>query len=284
MSRSLSPRIRVLIVDDEPAAQRVLDGLLEAEVDIEVVGICGDGVAARAALVEHGVDVVFLDVRMPGLDGFALIETLEAAREQIPLVVFVTAYDEHALRAFEVGAADYLVKPFDDDRFQATLRRVRKRLDEGSQSTLTRHLRSLVERLQDDRTASGRADQGRGPDPSAAHRFAIRSGDRVEFVDLPTIDWIEAENYYVRLHAAGREHLLRDTLTRLETRLRDHGFLRVHRSALVRISRIRAVRSSSSGALDLELVDGTTVRASRSRRMEVLRELGLAAGDDAPQP
>ncbi len=270
--------LRALVVDDEPTARRVLVGLLESRPDVRVVATCANGTEAVAVLAAEPVDVVFLDIRMPGLDGFDVLDSLGSESEP-PLIVFVTAHDEHAVRAFEVGAVDYLLKPFDDDRFAATLDRVQARLRTNPRAVLRRQLQSLLASLDDPEGEAGSVGALSAPEGRTAaasgRRLAVRLGQRVEFVEVADIDWVQAENYYVRLHTAEREYLLRDTLTRLEGRLGQDAFLRVHRSALVRVDRVRSLRSQDGGPTEVVLADGTAVRVSRSRKAEVLRRLGL---------
>lgn len=254
--------IRALIVDDEPPARENLRLLLEAEADTEVVAECGSGRVAVAAIAEHRPDVVFLDVQMPGMDGFDVIRAV--GPEAMPITVFVTAYDRYALQAFEARALDYLLKPFDDARFRETLDRVRTRLREKEEGDLARRLRALVE------------DEGSGDSGPARPitRLTVRERDRVRVLALDAVDWFEAAGDYVRVHAAGRTHLIDDTMKELEAGLDPERFVRIHRSTIVRVDRIRELEPSSHGDWLVRLEGGVELRMSRTRREAVERALG----------
>ncbi|MEM7417409.1 MAG: LytTR family DNA-binding domain-containing protein [Gemmatimonadota bacterium] len=261
--------IRVAVVDDEPVARRILVRLLANEPGVELVGDLGSGHEAIELLTGRRVDVVFLDVHMPGLGGFEVLAGVP--RPHLPLVVFVTAHDEHAIRAFEVGAVDYLLKPFDDERFRATFERVRRRLEESDVDSAKVAVYELARQLLLDGPDGEPADVA---DPRPG-RIAVRSGKRIEFVEIDDVEWIEAENYYVRLHTADRSYLMRESLTRLGDRLDPRVFVRVHRSAIVRISIIRELRPGSGGRSEAVLANGARVPISRSRRAQLLRALGV---------
>jgi two-component system, LytTR family, response regulator len=239
--------IRVLIVDDEPLARRGIRQLLARESDMVVVGECRDGRAALAALDTLSPDLVFLDVQMPELDAFGVIR--ERGVERMPLVVFVTAYDAFAVQAFEAQALDYLVKPLIAARFASGLSRVRERIRQRDVVDLAGRLSAVL------------ASAAHGPGGVVV---GTPSGSLV--VDAHQIDWIEAEDYYSRIHAGGAQHLIRESLASLRRRLDASQFVRVHRGALVRLDRIREVRSTPSGQTVVLLRDGTTVPVSRRRR------------------
>ncbi len=277
--------IRVVIVDDEPVARRTIRLLLEEESGVELVGECGNGADALEVIGREECDVVFLDVQMPSFHGFEVLDRLP--KEVNPLVVFVTAHDEHALRAFEVAAVDYLLKPFDDARFRATMRRVRERVAERRLGVLGGDLHDIAEQLASLTAPSAGASTGastwgrpgegvESEEGGGARRLAVRVGRRIEFVDTNDVDWIEAEDYCVRIHAGGRSHVMRETLTRLEARLDPRRFVRVHRSAIVRISRVKQFIPLEHGDGMIVLMDGTRVRVSRTRRRGVHDLLGLA--------
>jgi len=215
--------IRILVVDDEPPARRKLIGFLQAEDDVEVVGEAGSGPEALEAIVALRPDAVFLDVQMPEMDGFEVLQAIDADRR--PAVIFATAYDRFALRAFEVSALDYLLKPFDRGRLRQSLDRLR------SQLTGTGELTSKLDRL------LGHLHRER----RWAQRIMVRSQGRVIFVSVSEIDWIESAANYVELHVGRRSHLLRETLRTLEERLDPTRFVRVHRSAIVNIDRVREI-------------------------------------------
>lgn len=241
--------IRCVVVDDEPVAKRGLVRLLEAEEGVEVVGQAGDGEEAIVVLRRERPNVVFLDVEMPGADGLVVAEELRGL-EHPPMVVFVTAFDQYAVQAFEIEAADYILKPFDAERLQQVLGRVQRQLRRSALENLdvsTRLLRELGgARL------SGPAD-----------RLIIREGGTVVFLRPEEVDWIEAAGNYVRVRAGHDEHLVRGTLTDMEERLGPHGFLRVSRSGLVNLARVREIRPGSGGTHVAVLEDGRRIPISR---------------------
>jgi two-component system LytT family response regulator len=252
-------RIRTLIVDDEPLAREGIRVLLEKCPDFEIIGECGNGASAVEAIHRDGPDLLFLDVQMPRMNGFGVLRELDPDR--IPVVVFVTAYDQYAIQAFEHHALDYLLKPFDDERFERTLSRVRTRIQQQDAHRLSRRMLELL-------------GSGEGPDvePIAQSRsrylgrLSIKSAGRVLFLDTSEIDWIEAADYYVKLHVGGKSHLLRETMNNLEDRLDPALFMRIHRSTMVNLNRIQELRTSAHGEHAVLLGDGTQLRLSRSRR------------------
>ena len=264
--------IRALIVDDEPLARRGIRQLLEAADDISVVGECRNGRDALAALDSLAPDLVFLDVQMPELDGFEVVRARGAAR--MPYVVFVTAYDEFAVRAFETHALDYLVKPVNQARFAAALDRVRERMRFAEALALSRRIGDLLAaqaRRGGPAELAGVLDDAprltSGIAPARRLIVPTSTGDLV--LDVDEIDWIQAEDYYAAVHARGRRHLIRESLASLEQRLDPTGFARVHRSAIVRLDRVREMRSAGAGESVLVLRDGTRVPVSRRRKEQV---------------
>jgi two-component system, LytTR family, response regulator len=224
-------RIRTLVVDDEPVARERLVRLLEQHEDIDLVGQCTNGLETVTAIGQLSPDLVFLDVQMPEMDGFEVVRALEAGR--VPAVVFVTAYDEYAVRAFEVHALDYLLKPFSSVRFHATLAHARQQLDRYRTGDLGRRLLELAPAIWD------RNGSSRTPD-----RLLVRSTGRVHFVRTSEIDWCEAAGNYVRLHVGHDSHLFRETMNGLESKLDPHQFVRIHRKTIVNVERIEELRSS----------------------------------------
>jgi two-component system LytT family response regulator len=248
--------LRALVVDDEPLARQGLALRLGWLPDITVVGAYPTAREAVDALDGHSVDVVFLDIEMPEADGFALLEQLD--RDLLPAVVFVTAHDEYAVRAFRVGAFDYLLKPFDDQTLRATVERVRTFV-------------SLV-RGSDRQASSAPAEAVEGRDESPvppAGRLVIRENGRVVFVDPGDIDWVEAAGDYVHIHTRSVAHTLRATMRDMESRLDPTRFVRVHRCALVAASRIRELQPYSRGEHLVVLTDGTKLPLSRRHRQRV---------------
>ncbi len=257
--------IRTLIVDDEPIARAGVRTLLAASPDIQVVGECGTGTEAVAAIRRHRPELVFLDVQMPDLDGFGVLA--ELAREEMPAIVFVTAYDAYALRAFEVNAIDYLLKPFDRDRFSACLERVRRRLDSTSREQMAQRAYALLTQLASERGAS--------PGRYLARRILVRERDGVIFVREDDIYWIEVRGNYLRLHLKERSHLVRETMTAMEEQLPSSRFLRVSRSCIINTDRVRRLRKLPDRRYRIELTDGTELDASRRYGSHVARFFGL---------
>jgi two-component system, LytTR family, response regulator len=248
------------VVEDEPPARLGLRTLLSREPAILLLHECADLPHALRALRREPVDLLFLDVELANHTGFDLLAALGPARP--PAVVFVTAYDQHAVRAFEVEAVDYLLKPFDDQRFAQALARALERLRlHGAQK--------LARKLADTLAPSGQP-------PPDARTLTLRDGARTTFLREEEIDWIEAQDYYVEIHAGGAAHLHRETLRDLEARLDPKRFLRIHRSAIVQVDRIRRLQSLPSGDATALLRDGTMLRVSRSRRDAVRALLHLA--------
>jgi two-component system LytT family response regulator len=254
---------------------------LQTQSGVEVVAETGDGEAAVDAIHAERPDVVFLDVQMPELDGFGVVERLQL--DEPPCIVFVTAYDEHAIRAFEVHALDYVLKPFDDARLMAALSRARQTVMERRQGELGRRLHELVQSWSH---AAPRAHLGEAPVPQASSegagaranfdivgRFAIRENGRVYFVPVASIDWIEADGNYLILHAAGRTHRMRATLGAVADKLDPKQFVRVHRSAVVNVDCIREVQPWFGGDYIAILRTGEKLRVSRLRAAQLLRPM-----------
>jgi two-component system, LytTR family, response regulator len=254
--------IRVAIADDEPLARERVRSMLEGRDRYAIVAECHDGVEAVAALAEHDIDLLFLDVQMPGLDGFQILESVGTTR--LPIIVFVTAFNDYALRAFSVSALDYLLKPFDRERFEQTLSRVEERLASKQQTEISAELREFLH------TLSTTAPQNH------VSRFPVRANGEIYFVRVDDVDWIDAEGNYVALHAAGRRHLVRDTIKSLESRLDPAKFVRVHRSAIINVDRLRKLQPYFHGEYVITLQDGTTLTSSRtySDRLRALLEQG----------
>ena len=251
--------IRAVIVDDEPLARRRIRNLLAEAEDVEVIAECANGREAIQAIEkESPPDLLFLDIQMPEVDGFDVLNAIGIG--SVPVVIFVTAYDQFALRAFEAHALDYLLKPFDDERFEATLERARERIRLQQEDDLDRRLRALLEDVRG----------GRG----YLQRVTVPSGHRSVFIRTEDIDWIEAERNYIRLHVGGRTYLLRENLSRMESALDPEKFCRIHRSTIVNIDRIKSVESLFRGEYLLVLHDKTELTSGRSYRPNVHRLMG----------
>jgi two-component system, LytTR family, response regulator len=247
----MEQKIRVMVVDDEPLARERLRALLELQPDLEVIGECGDGGEALETLRQDRPDLVFLDIQMPELDGFEVLERLGTDRP--PAVIFVTAYDQFAIRAFEVHALDYLLKPYDDERFGAALDRARTWLKtKGTAGELDARMTAF---LADMRTAAKPAD-----------RLAVKSGGRVILIKTEDIDWVESADNYVNLHVGAEAYLLRETMNALEQRLPANRFLRISRSTLVNLDRIKELQPMFHGEYTVILRSGTRLTLSRGYR------------------
>jgi two-component system, LytTR family, response regulator len=253
-------KIRTLVVDDEPMARERVRHLLAQQSDVEVVGECADGDEAVAAIERLSPELVFLDVQMSGLDGFGVIRAVSPHR--MPMVVFTTAYDEYALRAFEVHALDYLLKPFDAQRFQRALERARERLERQRTGDLGRRLLAMV--------------QDARPEAATAERILIRSGGRIYFVRVDDIDWVDAAGNYVRLHVKGETHLFRETMNAMEQRLDPGRFARIHRSHMVNINRIKELQPHGGEHIVI-LQNGVQLTLSRGYRDRLQERLGKSA-------
>lgn len=250
--------IRATIVDDEPLARQRIRHLLAEIPDIEVLAECANGQDAIDALDASPPDLLFLDIQMPEIDGFDVLQAVGVDR--VPVVIFVTAYDQFALRAFEANALDYLLKPFDDERFGAAVQRARDRVRQQQEGELERRLQALLESV---RGARG-----------YVQRLVVPSGHRNIFVRTEHIDWIEAERNYVRLHVGGTSHLLRENLTHLAAVLDPATFCRIHRSTIVNIDRIQSVESLFHGEYQVVLHDGTRLTSGRTFRRNLHAVMG----------
>jgi len=251
-------KIRTMVVDDESMARERIVAMLQQEKDIELIGECTDGAQAVSAIQHHQPDLVFLDVQMPACDGFGVIRQVGA--EQMPPVVFVTAYDEYALKAFEVHAMDYLLKPFGRERFQQTLQHARTHVERRRAGDLGKRLMALVQDIK--------------PEPQRLDRLVVKSGGRVFFLRTDELDWIEAAGNYVRLHLGDESHLFRETMNRMETRLDSRRFVRIHRSRIVNTERIKELQPWFNGEYVVVLRNGARLPLSRGYRDKLQEQLG----------
>ena len=272
--------IRVLVVDDEPIARRRVRRMLKAEQDVDVVAECGNGREAVEAIRQHRPDLVFLDIQMPDVDGFGVVS--EIGPENMPAVVFVTAYDEYALRAFEVHALDYILKPFDAERFKAAFGRARSHLDQAANAQAGRRLKLLLERVLAD---GGSAGEGEMPAaaPAAASatparhldRLMVKHDGRVFFVKVQDVDWFEAAGNYVRIHIGKTNHLIRETMAGIEASLNPATFARIHRAVIVNLDRIRELQPWFAGDYLVILRDGQQLKLSRTYRDQLQARMHL---------
>jgi two-component system, LytTR family, response regulator len=254
----LKPPARVVIADDEPLARERLRTLLADQPWVQIVAECKNGTEAVDAVTRLRPDLVFLDIQMPGSNGFEVIDAIGAAR--MPLVIFVTAFDKYALRAFDVHAVDYLLKPFDRERFEQALIRARDQLERRTNGDFERRLLELVQDLK--------------PVTPRLERFVIKSGGRVFFVRADEIDWIEAAGNYVKLHVGADAHLFRETMNALEAQLDPDTFFRIHRCHIVNIERVKELQPWFNGEYVVFLRNGTRLTLSRGYREKLQDRIG----------
>jgi two-component system, LytTR family, response regulator len=253
-----SPHIRALIVDDEPLAREMLREMLQADSQIDIVGEAGNGREAIEAIRTLTPDLIFLDVQMPALGGFEVLEALGTG--PIPHVIFVTAFDQYAVRAFEVHALDYLLKPFDQERFDLSWQRAKAQIMRERNGGMDQRILALLEELK----AGSRY----------LERLVIKSGGRIYFLETNEIDWIEAEGNYVSVHSGKKSHLLRETISSLESQLDPRKFVRIHRSSIVKIDRIQELQPWFHGEYRVILHGGTQLTLSRNYRDKLHEALG----------
>jgi two-component system LytT family response regulator len=248
------PKVRALVVDDEPPARLRLRELLERKPGVEIAGECASGPEAVAAIGRLQPDLLFLDVQMPAMDGFQVLREIGSAGA--PITIFVTAYDRYALDAFEANALDYLLKPFSDERFEHALSRALSYLDVQRRDELACRVLRMLE-------------QGR-----TSSRIAVKAGGRIRILRSEEIDWVEAAGVYVELHAAGKKYLHRISLSEIEEQLSPARFVRIHRSTLVNLDRVRELAPRTHGEFCVILTDGTELRLSRGYRTRLEEQLG----------
>ncbi len=253
--------MRVVIVDDEELARRGIKARIQRSRDVDIIAECSNGREAIAAIRSTCPDLVFLDVQMPGKTGFDVIEAIGC--DSFPRVIFVTAHDQYAIRAFEVSALDYLLKPIDDERFDIALGRVRESLARRHDSDIARRLAAVVGEM-----AMGGNHKSATP---RSERMVVRSGGRVLFVKTSEVDWIEAAGDYVTLHVGKKSLLMRETITEMERKLGSNGFARIHRSTIVNAERITEMRALDNGEYRVLLRDATELKLSRNYRQALGR-------------
>ncbi len=268
--------VRVLIVDDETLARQRVRRLLQSETDVEIVGEAESGQEAVKLIRELRPDLVCLDVQMPGLDGFGVLREIEG--ELAPMVLFITAYDEHAQRAFDVHAVDYVLKPLDADRFKAAFDRARRQRAHAVAAERLGELLETVRRLADGTSSPDLRPEGNGAgaatNGSYASRILVKQDGRMFFVKTTEIDWIEADRNYVRLHVGKTSHTIRDKISHLEETLDPRLFARIHRSTIVNLNRVREMQQWFSGDYVVILEDGSKLRLSRHYRDRVEKQVG----------
>jgi two-component system, LytTR family, response regulator len=251
-------QLKALLVDDEPLARDLLRSMLQGHADVTIVGECANGDEAIDALQDSSINLLFLDVQMPEIDGFDVVE--EVGVENLPSTIFVTAFQEHAVRAFDVQAIDYLTKPIVPERLARALRRVREKLESQTTQLTQEQLHTLIH--------SVRA-QNEAP-KNYAVRFLVRDGEREILLPVSDIDWVEADAYYSRLHVNGKHYMLRESITDLNNKLDPTTFVRVHRSSIVNVERIREVYREGRSDSSLVLKSGSVLKMSRQGRQRLI--------------
>lgn len=263
--------LRVLVVDDEPLARERLLELLRREPGVEIAGTADNGIAAIDAIRALQPDLLFLDVQMPGKTGLDVVR--ELGPDAMPATIFVTAFDQYALRAFEVAAIDYLVKPFDDERFEQAFRRARRLVDLEEMGTLREQLLAVLQG--GSATAAGPVPPRPTDAPQYLERIAVEMRGKVRVVPVDQIDYITASGPYAELRVGDRTHLIRETMQTLEDRLDPRQFIRIHRSAIVRLSLVETLLRGAGGDYEVQLKGGLKLPVSRSRREELEKRLGV---------
>lgn len=247
---------KTIIIDDEVLARKRLNSLLATQPDFELIEECANGVEALEAINSLQPDLIFLDIQMPDLDGFGVVRQLSP--DNLPLIIFVTAYDQYALKAFEVHAVDYLLKPFDDDRFHAALDHVRAQLNRPVESTVNQKIFAMLAEIQ-----SGNQKNTSG---HYLKRIAVKSAGTIHFVRSEEIEWIEAAGIYIKLHCGKRTHLMRQTMQQIESQLNPAHFLRIHRSTIINIDAVKSLHPHDHGEYIVRLVNGAELKLSRNYR------------------
>jgi two-component system, LytTR family, response regulator len=259
---SMAEAIRAAIVDDEELGRRKISRMLKEDSEITIVGELAGGAEAVRVLRETRPELLFLDIKMPEMDGFALLRELSGSFT--PIVIFVTAFDQHALQAFRVHALDYLLKPFDRGRFQEALRRAKQQVLQGRSGSINQKLLALLN------------ESNHTPSPPARERIMVKSAGRISFLKTEEIDWIEAQGDYVRLYAQGRKFLIREKIGEMEQQFSNDHFVRIHRSTIVNVERIKEMQPLFYGEYAVILNDGTRLTLSRSFREKVFSRLARA--------
>ena len=262
--------LRVLIVDDEPLARQRLEDLLRGEPGVEIVGMAGDGAAAIDAIDALHPDLVFLDVQMPGVTGLDVVRAVGPAA--MPATIFVTAYDQYALKAFELAAVDYLVKPFDDERFEQAFRRAQRIIELEEMGRLREQLLQLLQE-----GAAPATPPAPGATSPYLERIAVEMRGKVRVVSVADIDFILASGPYAELHVGDRRYVIRESMQKLEERLDPARFMRIHRSVIVRLDLVDTLLRGAGGDFEVQLKSGIRLRVSRSRREALERRLGVTS-------
>ncbi len=267
--------IRVLVVDDEPLARQRVEDLLAHEERVELIGTAADGAAAVQAIRSLRPDLVFLDIQMPGMTGLDVVRTV--GPDAMPATVFVTAFDQYALQGFELAALDYLVKPFDDERFEQAFERARRMIELREFGRLREQLVALLQSQGGSSAAMPHTSRAGGaPEHPYLERIAVETKGKVRVVPVKEVDYIIASGPYAELHSAERRYVIRESMQTLEERLDPAVFMRIHRSVIVRLALVDTFYRGAGGDYEVQLKGGTRLRVSRTRREELERRLDIA--------
>jgi two-component system LytT family response regulator len=253
-------KIKALIIDDEPPARSVIRRMLAEDSGIEIVGECSNGIEATKSIGEHNPDLLFLDIQMPEMNGFELIQSFD--ERNFPAVIFITAYDQYAVRAFEVSAVDYLLKPFDHERLETAVAKARQNLEERGFNERNEQVVKLLKKL--------------NTENEFLKRFIIKDNGRVIFVPATDVDWIKSDGNYLLIHTAHKKHIIRDTMKNIETRLDPNKFFRIHRSTIVNIDRIKELQVHFNEKHLVILQNGKELILSRRYRDKLSKKLGAS--------
>jgi len=273
-------KIRVLVVDDEPLAREGVLAMIQNDSELDVLGVATDGQLALQMIRAQRPDLVFLDVQMPKRDGFAVLAELKA--EERPAIIFVTAYDQYAIRAFEICAIDYLLKPFRDARFAAALARAKAGIRQTREGDVGRRMEQLLEHMR--ATLGSRPERSSEADSAggeAADRVVLKSGSDLHFVRTADIVWVESQADFIKVHTTGAAQLVRETLQNFEQRVPADRFLRIHRSSLVNVDHVKKVTPALYGDYTVLMTDGTVLRLSRKNRAKLKLLIGRLAHSES---
>lgn len=257
-------KFSAIIVDDEHYAREIIKLLLVDEPDFDIVGECSNGAEAIKVINNLHPDLVFLDIQMPEIDGFEVIKNIDS--DYTPHFIFVTAFDEYALRAFDVNAIDYLLKPYDDDRFRDALIKAKRHMEQYDFNKMNDKLSSLLTQIE--------LKENDHINNQSISKIPVKNGSRIYFVNVDSVDWIEAADQYVKLHTGEKYHLIRESMNRLEEKLSTKSFFRIHRSTIINIDRVKELQPYSKGDYIVILINGTTLRMSRNRKDKLQQMLG----------
>jgi two-component system, LytTR family, response regulator len=260
-------KIKALVADDEILSREGIALLLADDADIEVIGVCADADSAYDIILKHQPDILFLDIHMPGMNGFELLESLQI--EKRPLVIFITAYDHFASHAFEVDAIDYIVKPFNNDRFYKAVAKVKKQLGQLSTWDINNRLNNIIAKLENSPTSETT------PVRKYFERMMVKTGDRMFLVKVKDVDWFEAQDYYIAIHTGKETHLIRKTMAQLETELDPSHFIRIHRSTIVNINKVKTISAHFNNESVVLLEDGTKLKMSQAYKAKLQQALAL---------